>query len=887
MMKPFTENDPTSRGAAGELASLEDVHAAVGLPLPSGDRLPFEKDEVEASIASRFRSVVLQCPEQTAVVLGEQTVTYRELSCAVIRTAVNFEIRSPGSIRPVALCGDTSIAMIAAIFACFHLGRPFVFLDPSLPEDRIRRILEETGSEILALGPEQTGIAPFLETMAPAESGICRIALAKLSDTEGVETIDSPATPDSLAYIVFTSGSTGTPKGVPQTHRNVLADIQRQSQDLHIHLKDRFGLLFPLGSSAAICHLGGALLNGATLCPLDLRRANLSDLSRFLTRRAITILDINVSTFREFVRTLTPGENFPSLRLLSPGSEPLLRGDIELYSSRFSRFCFLQNAFGTSETRTVTQYFTHRELPLVHDGSHVSIGYPVEGKELLLMNGRGQQAEVGETGEMVVRSRFLPGSYWNPNEKQNSRFMRDTADPSYVFYHTGDLARRLPNGQFIHLDRKDHCVKIRGFLVDLLEIESSIREIPGIAEAAVIHYADSSGAPRTAAFIIEEAKGTLSGEQLVSKLRARIPAYMVPSTFRFIESLPVLINQKTDRRKLREMVESGPPASSLPVKSTEDRPGPEEDAAEVENWESRIAGFWKTVLGRDDFTKEDEFFDLGGDSLSALRLFAEIEVATGVPFRISDIFHSFTVAAMARAAVSKRVADVSGGVPGGEFIVPLNLGASEEVVIFLPGGWGGDAEVLLFAMIGRLMKPGRSQYAVRSGAEFLHELEHSQTAPITLEAHARRVFSEIGPLLGNGQSVTLIGECVASGVAAELSGILARSGMSLKKVILIDPWTPPTGIHRFFSSTEKFDLIPPAPIRSYYARVKKATFSRIPTDVHLLTSREATRLRQTLRFWRRLTSGTVYHHQLSGDHHSIIRDNSHEAVAVIEAILDS
>ena len=799
-MPPNDQNEPINACSDTGTASLKEVYDAVGLSIPAGEALRFEKAETEGSIGTRFKAVVSERQDSIAILSGDSQVTYAEFYELVLKTATFIESRSRDSQTPIALYGETSISTVAAIFACFHLGRPFVFLSPALSAETITRILEETGSSILAIGHGLEHFPELPHTDWLKEHGLEQISLDNVPRTGNPSAHESTATADSLAYIVFTSGSTGIPKGVPQTHKNVLADIQRQSRDLLVTTQDRYGLLFPLGSSAAICHLGGALLNGATLCPIDFRHSNLEDLADWLIQKAVTILDINVSTFRELARTLPIGQNFPDLRLLSPGSEPLSCDDVQLYKDHFSRSCILQNAFGTSETRTATQYFTHHDIPLISDGTHVSIGGPVEGKEITLCKPNGREVEPGEVGEMVVRSRFIATGYWNRREKQNRRFKVDPSDPAFTLYYTGDLARQLPNGHFIHLERKDHCIKIRGFLVDLLEIESVIKETPGVADAKAISYRENQ-IPRVAAFLISQGNESARTEDVFSHLRNRLPDYMVPARIEWLEQFPVLPNQKTDRTSLRRIVEAKTKSSLL--EEPEAEPLEEGSHPGLVAWKSLIKKRWIEVLNHREFDQDEEFFDVGGDSLSALRLFAEIKRTTDISFRAEDIFESFSVNSMAHKAMKKQWAKTEESDSGTSLLVPLYLDFHEEAVIFIPGGWGGNAEVLLFASLGRKMARKKDLFALLSGAELMHDIETSRSALLPLKEHAEIVFHEIQTCLGEYHRLTLVGECLASSLTMELATLLERSAFELNPLILLDPWTPSPPLLRILKSPKK------------------------------------------------------------------------------------
>ncbi len=863
-------------------STLADVLQQAGLPLPSGERLPFLEHEIEDSIGARFAKVVSLVPGRIAIDLNTGQITYADLYDQVLSLASQIEDSNPGSTLPVALYGRTGITMIAAMFACFHLGRPYVFIDPKQPDRNIDFLLKDTKCDGIAICADDKAAEVRLSAMSGEREERRLLLLDPTRQSESNRDVENRAGPNSLAYIIYTSGSTGSPKGVPQSQLNVLADMQRQCRDLLVSVEDRYGLLYPLGSSAAICHVGGALLNGATLCPLDLGRSNLHDLRDWLEEKSVTILDINVSTFRQFSRLLEGSQNFPRLRILAPGSEPVHLYDIEIYRSLFSDNCVLQNAFGTSETRTATQYYYHKNARPIAEGERVTIGSPVEGKEILLLDESGKPAATSEPGEMVIRSRFVANEYWNNPEESEERFRQDPDDPEYILYHTCDLAKRLESGHLIHLERKDFSTKIRGYLVNFPEIEKVLRNHPFLEDAVITGVSDPEGGTSIAAFVIPRPGCDPKLPFDFSPcLRENLPDYMWPQRFHFLDEFPLLLNQKIDYRRLREQSEKnllkrfGLKANPAGL---DQKPGGTNSV-----WENRILQLWRELLQVDAIGIHDDFVVLGGDSLRALTLFARIEKEFQVAFTAVDVFEAFTVASMAERAAKLEVVSTPKE-KGTEFLIPLKPGKSPGTIFMFPGGWGGDLEIITFAGIARLLKHDRKVFGVRSRARDPEWI--ANPAGGNLKSHLSALIPKLKDAASTPGPVTIIGECLAAVIAVESACRLEKAGVEIDKLILLDPWTPE---RRFFpplqGQNEFGEEVPPG-VQRYYTMVKRARNSRAKSNIHLVTLTDTLRIQGTIRHWKRKTSGCLHLHSLESNHDAFIREDAAKTSLLIESILN-
>jgi amino acid adenylation domain-containing protein len=361
--------------------------------------------------------------------------------------------------------------------------------------------------------------------------------------------------PETTAYILYTSGSTGQPKGVVQNHGNLLHHIRTYTNSLHISQDDRLTLLSSYSFDAAVMDIFGALLNGATVCLFNVREEGLDRLAAWLVRQEITIYHSTPTVYRCLVSSLTGQEQFPRIRMVVLGGEDVCRRDVDLYRRYFSDHCLLVNGLGPTESTLALQHVMNAQSVIV--GNRVPVGFPVEDTEVSLLNGAGEEVAVYAIGEIQICSAHLATGYWQQPELTDAAFRPAAGDGKRRTYRTGDLGRRLPDGSIEFVGRKDGQVKIRGHRVELEEIETQILEHDGVKAAVVAVSEESAGERRLLAYVVPGEGHTLSASALHRALSERLPAYMLPSAFVWLASMPMLPNGKVDRRALPPLAWTG------------------------------------------------------------------------------------------------------------------------------------------------------------------------------------------------------------------------------------------------------------------------------------------------------------------------------------------
>ena len=599
--------------------------------------MQFDRGEIEQSIPSRFAQQVKKYPHRLAIKTQTEVWTYHMLDSLASRVAQALLAQGGSGEERIALLFDHNPRMIASILGVLQTGKAYVPLDPLYPRERLAYILEDSQAGVILTHNEHLMLA---QTCAEGTRQIIDIDDIELCESR--DQMHPPISADALAYILYTSGSTGQPKGVMQSHRNVLYFSRTYTNSLHLSASDRLTLLFTYISDGAVMDIFGALLNGATLYPFDLRAEDLTRLAVWLQQEEISVYHSTPTVYRHFVRTLTGAEQFPALRLVVLGGEAVYKPDVDLYKRLFPEDCLFVNGLGPTESTLALQYFLNKRTEVRRHA--VPVGYPVEGTEILVLDNAGEPVQGYGLGEIAIRSPHIALGYWRQPALTAAAFRPDPAGGSERIYCTGDLGRWLPDGSLEFMGRKDWQVKVRGYRVELGEIETTLAQHPAIREAVVIAQEEGLGEVRLVAYVVPRQASTPTDSELRHWLREKLPAYMVPSAFMRLDALPLTSSGKIDRL-------------ALPIPS---QVRPELDAVFMPPHtptEEVLAGIWTTVLGVEKVGVHDNFFALGGHSLLAVQVMSRLREAVQMEVPLCALFEAPTVASLALHLDTAREAE--------------------------------------------------------------------------------------------------------------------------------------------------------------------------------------------------------------------------------------
>ncbi len=607
---------------AGERAWLAGLHRPVAAP--AGRCLP---ELFEARVARR--------PEAIAVVCETERVTYAALNRRANRLARHLRALGVVPETRVGICLERSVEMIVAILAVFKAGGAYVPLDPAYPKERLSFMLQDAGVVALIARrgmidglPDLGGAVVLLEPEGAS--------IGSGADGDGAD-LEPVALPDSPAYVIYTSGSTGRPKGVVVTHANVTGLFGAMAPEFGFDESDVWTLFHSYAFDYSVWEMWGALLYGGRLVVVPpLVGQSPEAFYDLLRRERVTVLNQTPLSFRQLLRADEADGGGLSLRLVNIGGEALNLDDLKPWVARHPDGPLLVNLYGITETTVIV---TSRTLhPDDFQGRpKCVIGRPIADLRVHLLDPSLQPVPVGVAGEIYVGGEGLARGYLGRPDLTAERFVPDPfADrPGSRLYRSGDLARRLEDGDLEYLGRADDQVKIRGFRIEPGEIEAALLAHASVREALVLARRDEGGEARLVAYVVVRPGQEVAVGDLRALLKRSLPDHMVPAAFVTLEALPVTPNGKVDRRALPA------PESARP----------DREAARVPPRtpiEQDVARLWGGLLGADGPGVEDNFFEAGGQSLLATLLISRVRAHLGAEVSLQDFLDDPTIRGLAQ-----------------------------------------------------------------------------------------------------------------------------------------------------------------------------------------------------------------------------------------------
>jgi non-ribosomal peptide synthetase component F/thioesterase domain-containing protein/acyl carrier protein len=728
---------------------------------------PFDAfpDEAKARpIIELLEAVVRQYPQRIALADADASITYAETWRALAGWAEQIAgATAPGDL--IGILAPVSTAFPIAMLACLAAGRPFVAIDSDYPPDWIARVLDDARpSLLLAASTDYEAAGPTSKT--PRILDLCRDA-GHASPSWRPTHLGS----DEAACVLYTSGSTGHPKGVVNSQRNLLQRVSQSVNAAHINCHDRFLTLASLCTIVGVRDMITALTTGASIHLLDAQKAGAREILRIIRDRRITILFAFPALLRSVVEGCQVGAG-DGLRLVRVGGDTTLWSDIALLRAWTSPGTSIQLVYAATEA-PMMQWFVG-EIAAGHE-ERIPVGYPLPGNALAVVDDDGAPTRQGEVGELLIRSPYVALGTWSRGRCEAEAIQTDAGDPRMRILKTGDLVRRRPDGLYDRIGRKDRQVKIRGVRTELDGVEAAIRRHVSVRDVAAVARTDGKdGTARLVAYVQlhDTASHDCLGE-LGLMMRRTVPAHMRPWRYYATPVIPRLPNSKLDGVALRAM------DLARAMEETKFRPGPPrstfigKDPVEIV-----VARVWRDVLGLGLAAPEDDFFDLGGDSLRAITMTVELEKALGRELPMNLINQAPTFAAFCATLRENRPAGYSP-------LVLLKPGHGAPPLFFVHGVGGGVME--LFGLGRKITWSGPVigiQARGLDGRDPPHE---------TVEAMSDEYLTAVKTLQPEGPYY-LCGHSFGGLVAFELARRLSDSGEEVAFVGLFA--TLPPG-HRF------------------------------------------------------------------------------------------
>lgn len=683
-------------------------------------------------------------PHAIAVECLGQSLTYAELDVRSNQLARILLRKGAGPDVLVGLCVERSVEMVVALLGILKAGAAYVPLDPSYPSDRIKYVLDDARVKILVT---QAGLI----TSLPSTSAEMVTVDPEWQEfhSEAPSPVKAGIASDNLAYVIYTSGSTGRPKGVQLEHRSVvnfLCSMRRNpGMTAHDVLVAVTTLSFDIAGLEIYLPLlvGGKLVVASRDVTMDGRL-----LIQLLRHSGATIMQATPTTWRVLLESGWEGDS--KLKVLVGGEA--LPADL---ARQLSRCCSsVWNMYGPTETTIWSSVYKVEG----DEAKLVPIGRPIANTTFYILDENRQPVPDGAEGELYIGGDGLARGYFEREALTAEKFIHDpfSSVPAARMYRTGDLARYKQDGNVEFLGRIDHQVKVRGFRIELGEIEAVLEQFPGLNQAVVIAREDTPGDKRLVAYVVPSAPNSVKSAALREHAQQQLPDYMVPSAFVHMSRLPLTPNGKVDRK-------------SLPAPSTVDFETASDYVAPRDETERKLALLWEDVLGISPVSVTASFFDLGGRSVLAARLFTKILRAFGEELPLSTLFQSPTVESLAKELQPAR------GIAEYKTIVPIQEGGSLPPFFCVHGGAGST--LFLHHLANRL---GLAQpfYGV--------EPEGMDGKPFqrpTVEEMAAHYLSEIRKVQPNGPYY-VGGYCFGGLVAFEMARLLQEQGEHVALVAL-------------------------------------------------------------------------------------------------------
>ncbi|XXX82539.1 amino acid adenylation domain-containing protein [Sorangium sp. So ce134] len=570
-----------------------------------------------------FEAQADRTPEAVALVSEAQRLTYRELECRANQVARALRAMGVGLESRVGLYLDRSIEMMVGLLGVLKAGAAYVPLDPAYPRRRLDFMVSDAEPAVILTRRALRSSLP-----ERAARVLCFDEDREFLSRQPAQRIASGAAPSNLAYVIYTSGSTGVPKGVLVEHRGLAPLARAQIGRFDIRPDSRVLQFASLCFDASVSEYLMAFAAGASLhLAADAARMPGRALCALLRERGITHVALSPSLL-----AILPDAELPALGVVISMGEACPASVVARWSPGRRFF----NGYGPTEA---TVYATVFEC--APGGGDPPIGYPLPGTTLRILGEDLEPAQAGQVGEICLGGPGVARGYLGRPDLTAARFVPDPRAPGARLYRTGDLGRVRADGAVEYLGRRDHQVKVRGFRVELGEIESALKHYPDLRETAVVARERAPGDRRLLAYVAFAPGASADASALRRFLGERLPEHMIPSAFIALPALPLTPGGKVDRRALPGPDEARP---ALPVEYVAPRT-PDERA---------LAALWAEVLRVQPVGVEDDFFELGGDSLLAARIVARAPSALGVELGIRDLFAARTVARLARRAEEAR-----------------------------------------------------------------------------------------------------------------------------------------------------------------------------------------------------------------------------------------
>ena len=592
--------------------------------------IAFDRTEIDRTVGARFELVAAAQPGAIAIAHGDKTWSYQQVMTASDAYKAAFGGLQPA--LPVALVFSHGALAIIAMIGAIRAGVPVIPIDASKPPNPLLDAI--AACQIVATEPDYATWCRDHSGSVPVAVGPDEIAKFQATD----HSYNGPkALPASPCVIYLTSGTTGGVKGAVRSHRSILRHAWHLPEYHGYGPGDRQAHVSSFAFGGSVPVIFGGLLSGGKIDVFNIKQQSASDFARAIGQRNITILQLTPSLMREVVDILASQAGDWQPRLIVVGGEQLNTSDIIDLRNRLGWTCPIIHRLASSEAGVIAEW--QIDLEGLGADSPVPVGYEVLDREISILDEFGQPTATNDIGEIVITGDYLASGYWRRPDLSAEKFSPAPLPlaPDRQRLATGDMGRKRQDGRLEFLGRKDNLVKIRGYRVELGAIEQSLRSLPNVSDAAVVMQNDDSGKAQLIGYVQRARNAVVLSHQIRVELLKSMPDYMVPRRIIVLDAFPLTAGGKLSRHALPKPDRCRPP-------------GLAELVAPETGMERVLAKIWAGILEIDEISRTDDFFDLGGDSLEAMKVALQLQTHLGFQFFETDLFQSTDLQGMAEIA---------------------------------------------------------------------------------------------------------------------------------------------------------------------------------------------------------------------------------------------
>ncbi len=606
------------------------------------------------SMQERFEQVAAAVPDRVAVVDHVGAISYAELDRRSADLAAHIAAGDSQG-EPVVILFDHGREVGVGMLAAVRAGRPYTVIDPATPSERMSGVARDLMADTIVSGG---AFLPLAERLAIGATRLIDVA------SESGSRVDVLPAPHRVAGVFYTSGSTGEPKGVMRTQSGIVQRVRYECTLAELTPGWTHSLLFSCSFGASQNDLWCALLNGARVAMYPVATLGVTHLGEWLREHAVTWLHAPVALMRQFLAVMDSDAQFEDVEIVHPSGR-LFGSDIDLIRRHVPSSARIYSQFASTETSIASRLVITADMHFGPDDV-ISVGRDVPGVRVDVVDDQGNPRPHGEEGQLVIASPLLAEGYWRRPEQTAAVFDIDPEQPQRRRFISGDYGRRDQDGLLHFIGRRDDRVKLRGYRVELNAVANGVRALEAVNDAHVA--LDPRNVDRMVAYVVPEADTPFDPAALRDALGERMPEHQIPSVFVELEVLPLTSNGKLDASRLPDIEEHRSSVAMVPPRTETER---------------LIAEIWAEVLGLGSVGVLDLFDDLGGDSLAAMRVVADVVAQCRAEVPLRELLEHGTVASMA-AVVDELEGSVTAIPRAGDGPHPLthqqqNLWVSEQV----------------------------------------------------------------------------------------------------------------------------------------------------------------------------------------------------------------